>query len=202
MPTRKTNAFSTIGGHPAMDFLNTCPMGPDGPHEELTDLSRMVAWARHCRLIGVHEAATILRTGNEKAVAPARALRESLRAGLRSSKRGPARWRPLLAELNALLARRRLVERIEIAGADAFSLSRGARVHEADDLNRLIASAIAEFLSEGTWRRARACEGTRCVLWFVDNTRNRSRHWCRMETCGARAKAIAYYRRQRARRRT
>jgi predicted RNA-binding Zn ribbon-like protein len=46
--------------------------------------------------------------------------------------------------------------------------------------------------------RVRECADPRCAAVFLDTSRNRSRRWCSMERCGARAKASAYYQRHRA----
>jgi predicted RNA-binding Zn ribbon-like protein len=45
--------------------------------------------------------------------------------------------------------------------------------------------------------RIRQCAHPRCVLWFLDTSRNGSRRWCSMAGCGNRAKALEHYRRQR-----
>ncbi|MET9342316.1 CGNR zinc finger domain-containing protein [Nonomuraea sp. NPDC003804] len=46
--------------------------------------------------------------------------------------------------------------------------------------------------------RVRPCGNPRCVLWFLDVSKNRSRRWCRMDVCGNRAKVGRYNQRQRA----
>ncbi len=46
--------------------------------------------------------------------------------------------------------------------------------------------------------RVRECAADACPVVYLDLSRNRSRRWCSMERCGARAKASAYYRRHRA----
>lgn len=46
--------------------------------------------------------------------------------------------------------------------------------------------------------RVRECADTECPVLFLDTSRNHSRRWCSMETCGARAKASTYYFRHRA----
>ncbi len=45
--------------------------------------------------------------------------------------------------------------------------------------------------------RVRECAADHCPVLYLDTSRNRSRRWCSMEVCGARAKAAAYYRRHR-----
>jgi predicted RNA-binding Zn ribbon-like protein len=42
----------------------------------------------------------------------------------------------------------------------------------------------------------RECGGSACTWLFLDHSRNRSRRWCSMETCGNRAKAHRHYRRK------
>ncbi len=50
---------------------------------------------------------------------------------------------------------------------------------------------------DGTWDRIRLCSGDNCHWAFVDRSKNRSRRWCSMADCGARAKARAYRARRR-----
>ncbi|MEW6583774.1 MAG: CGNR zinc finger domain-containing protein [Actinomycetota bacterium] len=45
--------------------------------------------------------------------------------------------------------------------------------------------------------RVRECAADSCDVVYLDTSRNRSRRWCSMERCGARAKASAYYQRHR-----
>jgi predicted RNA-binding Zn ribbon-like protein len=46
--------------------------------------------------------------------------------------------------------------------------------------------------------RVRECADAACPVMYLDTSRNRSRRWCSMEGCGARAKASTYYRRHRS----
>lgn len=45
--------------------------------------------------------------------------------------------------------------------------------------------------------RVRECADDQCPVLFLDTSRNGSRRWCSMETCGARSKASTYYQRHR-----
>lgn len=47
--------------------------------------------------------------------------------------------------------------------------------------------------------RIRACASGACVLHFHDTSRNGTRRWCSMDTCGNRAKAARHYARTRER---
>lgn len=56
---------------------------------------------------------------------------------------------------------------------------------------------ILEAQVGGSWRRLKACPWHSCGYAFYDHSRNQSRTWCDMATCGNRAKARSY--RERAR---
>lgn len=64
----------------------------------------------------------------------------------------------------------------------------------------LLVAAVLDALDlvRDTPGRVRECADPCCPVLFVDESRNRSRRWCSMDGCGARAKAATYYRRHRA----
>jgi len=62
---------------------------------------------------------------------------------------------------------------------------------------RPIARSAAELLTSDDLARVRECDGATCTWLFLDESRNRSRRWCSMESCGNRAKARRHYHRQR-----
>jgi predicted RNA-binding Zn ribbon-like protein len=52
-----------------------------------------------------------------------------------------------------------------------------------------IAHSAADLLASGRLDRIRSCDSDTCEWLFLDESRNRSRRWCDMSTCGNRAKA-------------
>jgi predicted RNA-binding Zn ribbon-like protein len=66
-----------------------------------------------------------------------------------------------------------------------------------------ICRSAAETLTSPEDRlRVRECGGEDCRWLFIDSSRNRSRQWCSMSSCGNRQKAKRHYQRVRARSRT
>lgn len=67
------------------------------------------------------------------------------------------------------------------------------------DVSALLAvfadSAMTELTGERL-DRVRSCPS--CEWLFFDTSRNRSRRWCSMQTCGGRDKALRHYRKQRS----
>jgi len=59
----------------------------------------------------------------------------------------------------------------------------------------LIAQSAADLLTSEELKIVRFCEAPDCQWLFLDHSRNRSRRWCDMTTCGNRQKARRHYRR-------
>ena len=57
-----------------------------------------------------------------------------------------------------------------------------------------VARSAAELLTSDQAGRVRECEDDRgCGYLFIDQSKNRSRRWCSMDSCGNRAKARRHY---------
>jgi predicted RNA-binding Zn ribbon-like protein len=65
-------------------------------------------------------------------------------------------------------------------------------------VRHIIAHDAVRLLEAAPTSRIRRCQG--CSWFFVDTSRNRSRRWCSMETCGARDKMRRYHQRNRTNR--
>jgi predicted RNA-binding Zn ribbon-like protein len=111
----------------------------------------------------------------------ARDVREAIRVLLRANNGVPG---------DVARASRRLDEAARRAGLRVGVVDGSLAFHVADRsrVARVLA-ALAETMADGSWSRLKACRSDTCQWAFYDGTRNRSRHWCDMSTCGNRAKA-------------
>jgi predicted RNA-binding Zn ribbon-like protein len=66
------------------------------------------------------------------------------------------------------------------------------------DLLRPILVSALRLLASPDLGRLRECAAERCGRLYLDHTKNRSRRWCDMDTCGNRAKARRHQARKRA----
>jgi predicted RNA-binding Zn ribbon-like protein len=57
-------------------------------------------------------------------------------------------------------------------------------------------AAIMLAVANGTWDRLKVCRNPACRWVYYDRSRNRSRSWCSMATCGNRAKARGFRQRR------
>jgi predicted RNA-binding Zn ribbon-like protein len=51
---------------------------------------------------------------------------------------------------------------------------------------------VYDEMVDGIWERMKACKADDCRWAFLDTSKNKSRAWCSMESCGNRAKVNAY----------
>jgi predicted RNA-binding Zn ribbon-like protein len=51
---------------------------------------------------------------------------------------------------------------------------------------------VYDVMVDGSWDRMKACRADDCRWAFLDTSKNRSRCWCSMESCGNRAKVQAF----------
>lgn len=152
--------------------------------DEIGDPDRLRDWVE--KQTGEH-----LPAPDREAHARALALRESLRALLRTNNGGEAGAR----ELEPL---REAAERSRYRtafGADGRLTLVPARADLSGFEARLLL-AIECLQAQGAWPRLKACTDEGCQWAFFDSTRNRSRTWCSMEECGNREKTRRYRQRR------
>jgi predicted RNA-binding Zn ribbon-like protein len=58
--------------------------------------------------------------------------------------------------------------------------------------------AVAEAVADQTWQRLKICRADDCQWAYFDASKNRSKTWCAMGSCGNREKTRNYRARRRA----
>ncbi|HTI54179.1 MAG TPA: ABATE domain-containing protein [Verrucomicrobiae bacterium] len=201
---RTRGQFAFNAGRLCLDFVNTVHFRPVSDRLELINsYDDLLAWARQATIITPGEAATLAEASHRRersaadALAHVRGLRESTYAIFSSRAAGlPAREADLRT-LNRAVGR---------AMAHAGLIPSGSRFEwawpdVAPDLDRVawwVARSAAELLTSDDITFVRECAGYDCGWLFMDTTKNRSRRWCDMRTCGNRAKSRRHYERRRA----
>lgn len=203
-PGRHAGNLPREGGRLCLDFVNTLDWrGTPTPHEHLAHPAALVAWCAHTGLLAAGAVASLQEGAAAQPDAAAavldraRTLREALyglfRAGWDRGAPLSAHQAVLNAELAAPAAGWRFVLRPEgwrwaPEHADAAALA---------GLLRPIAASAAELLASPETARVKPCGDAACGWVFLDTSRNATRRWCNMATCGNRAKARRHYRRRR-----
>lgn len=176
------------GGSLPLDFANTLSRQTG---EHLRGYDDLVAFARQAAI--VERAPETAQGVYERAIS----LRTALSSIFGAVANGETPPDDALAALNRELAEAMAHARVEPSGGGY-----GWGWIENDDPARLIwpiARAAAELLTDPEQlARVRQCGARDCAWLFMDTSKNRSRQWCDMRTCGNREKARRYLARRRA----
>ena len=191
------------GGHLALDFVNTLggswELPPEPQDEHLRSYQDLLAWSVRTGVLEERAADRLWREADSRrasrVLAEAIEQREEAYAVLRALAEGRE---PSAEGLRGIEEKgRAALESARLEPASDGSLR--WTWEPSDDLRfplRPLAWATVELLGEGPLDRMKRCGG--CRWLFLDQSKNRSRHWCSMEVCGTNAKKRRYVERRRA----
>lgn len=202
-PKNALDTIEVIGGHPAVDFINTVhSWHADPPADYLHGFDDFIDWNRMAGLIGPESAAKFKaapRPQKTKTFREAIELREALHRIMVAIAEGSPLPADTLERLNDLVRRtaawRHLAADEETGGTRLCCTWNFSQAPAAAALGPLVWAAV-DLLENGPLDRLKECPGERCGWLFLDTSKNRSRTWCSMKTCGNSAKVKRY--RQRA----
>jgi predicted RNA-binding Zn ribbon-like protein len=190
-----------LGGHPAMDFLNTS-FSPRGERVDvISDGRAFLDWLVRAGLVTESAVRLARRLSAERldAVAnEARRMRSWAEAWIARWSLAPgADYRAELRRLNAWLHHGAWHREIQPMNG-RLAIVELPRVDDADDLLGLIAFQLASLVVSEDPTLVRRCAGDGCTLWFLDRTKGHRRLFCSASACGNRAKVAAFRARRRA----
>lgn len=196
--------FQFNSGRLCLDFANTVRARPLSERVEyINSYEDLLSWARQATILTPGEAALLNEDAARRprlageALVQALAVREAI-YGLFSAKAAG-----LPAPSSDLRTLNRAIGR---SMTHAGLVPAGGR-YEWDwpdakpDLDRVlwwVSRSAAELLTSADLPFVRECAGYDCGWLFMDTTKNRSRRWCDMSTCGNRAKGRRHYERKRS----
>ena len=189
-----------------LDFANTADWhARSNPVERLNSYGDLVGWAWKAGLLPEERAQLLLGSAAKRpqdanqALAKAIDLRETIYRILSDRAAGKEIPIEALEYFNTTLAESLSQVKIEIA-RDGFIWGWSDEEQELDSMLWPILHATAELLTSDDLDRVGECADDRgCGYLFFDVSRNRSRRWCSMDSCGNRAKVQRHYKRKRAR---
>jgi predicted RNA-binding Zn ribbon-like protein len=195
--------FDLDGGRACLDFANTLSQ-TSGEH--LSTYADLLAFADQSGLLTrddlawLHAEAKRDPVSAEAVLVRAHRLRASIYAIFSGIAAGMAP-RPRDVELlnTELKAALQHAELVLTPNQHAYEWGWAGRDIDAP-LWGVCRSAADLLLSDEDARRIRECNGDECNWLFLDTSKNRSRQWCSMQSCGNRHKAKRHYQRLRSQR--
>ena len=194
--------FELDGGRLCLDFANTLQASGD---DHINTYADLIVFAAQAKLLDPEDAAWLrAEGGRDHATADGMLVRAKRLRGVISNifsavaAGKPASERDLFHlnfELSADLTHARVLPS-EAAGEARYRWGFEGRNLDAP-LWPISRSAADLLTSEADLRKVRQCGGSDCNWLFLDTSKNRTRQWCSMQSCGNREKARRHYERQR-----
>ena len=207
-PTAGDSAFELNAGRLCLDFANTVRARPLSDKIELiNDYTSLLSWARQATILTPGEAAALTETAREQpraaadALAQARSLREALYGVFSALAAGLPAPTTDLHTINRAIGKAMARAGLSPSPRGGFEWSWPDAPLGADRVAWWVARSAAELLTSNDLTGVRECAGYDCGRLFMDGTKNRSRRWCAMASCGNRAKGRRHYERRRSARR-
>jgi predicted RNA-binding Zn ribbon-like protein len=197
---RTLETLEMVGGALCLDFVNTINSRLYPEHDYLLHYSDLAGWANKAGILSRLQTNQLQKQGKQDAEAAENALQRA--QALRE-----LFFRLFSNSANGAEPNRKDLETFIASYADAIShgqfLKTGNRyttswnVDEAfDAMLWPVVHSAGELLLSDELHQVKKCPG--CGWLFLDTSKNQSRRWCSMNTCGARDKMRRYHKRQRA----
>jgi predicted RNA-binding Zn ribbon-like protein len=190
--------FKLSAGDVALDFVNTLDnrFVPEGPDELLASYGDLLQFAQQSKIMSAKEAQRLTHTAKtEEALQYAVELREVLAPIFYSHVDGQLPLSRDLVRLSEYCREASAHRELRWTGS-AFAWQWVELDHEPKAPAWTIAQHASDLLISEHIGLVRSCGAERCRWLFLDTSKNHTRRWCDMKTCGNRMKAHRYHVRQ------
>lgn len=197
---RSIQTLSVDGNCLCFNFINTVHSRAEEeePFEYLSSYRKLVKWCRRLEVLELNRIQILSDYAKDHPQKAKKVLSEMLEA------------REILYQFFSRVAAGKEVQKAEleffneqlsqaltklrfVSKGEELQLSWENETDLKEPLWRVMKSAF-DVLTEGTFERIKECEA--CGWVFLDQSKNKSRRWCNMQTCGSIHKAKKYYHRK------
>jgi predicted RNA-binding Zn ribbon-like protein len=198
------SAFELNAGRLCLDFTNTVQTRPLSEKVDLINsYADLLSWAHQATILTPGEADGLAETARQQpraaadALAQALSLREALYGIFSARAAGLPAPTPDLHTVNKAIGKAMTRAGLSPSASGGFEWGWPEAPIGVDRVGWWVARSAAELLTSADLAGVRECAGYDCGRLFVDGTKNRSRRWCAMASCGNRAKGRRHYERRR-----
>ena len=195
--------FDFSGNYLCLDFTNTLNDRFSTPGELLNRYDDLVQWGQEADILSEDEAVQLRAEATrhpeeaERTLQQAIALREAMYRIFYARLHDVSPEESDLATLNAMLACAMTKASIHSSG-NGFAWDWNSDTVELERIYWPVARSAAELLTEEELDAVRMCAAEDCGWLFLDTSKNHTRRWCDMKSCGNRAKARKHYKKAQA----
>jgi len=196
-------AFELNAGRVCLEFTNTVRARPLSEKVDLIPgYGDLLSWARQATILTPGEAAALAETASQQpraaadALAQAVSLREALYGLFSARAAGLPAPASDLHTVNKAIGKAMTRAGLNPSASGGFEWGWPDAPPGVDRVAWWVARSAAELLTSRELTGVRECAGYDCGRLFMDGTKNRSRRWCDMASCGNRAKGRRHYERR------
>ncbi len=187
--------ISMVGGWLALDFVNTVSdrKNPENFRDYLDSFESLVMWSQRAGLLTPAEAAMLFRVSVDQSghsLQYAQKARESVYLVFRDWIENRSIRQERLKYFNGLLLDAYSYSEIGWNEGGLFRHFPRKELHPDRTTWAVLLSAETLLLSDRL-DRVKSCDA--CGWLFLDSSKNGTRRWCDMQTCGSQVKARNYY---------
>jgi predicted RNA-binding Zn ribbon-like protein len=188
----------------SLDFANTIEWrDTNHPDESIRNYPDLLAWSRNKGILEEGDRRYLIEEAErhpidaDAVLTRALALREAVYHIVSAVAHGRTARETDFVVFNAELSR-------VLANSEIIHTTDGFKwkyIGERNELDRMLWPVILDatyLLTSDVPKRIGECAAEGCTWLFIDKSRNRSRQWCSMGSCGNRAKARRFYQRKQA----
>ena|SRR6266851_7521204 len=200
----QTQIFDLTGGLLCLDFANTVDDRTEvHPQELLNSYNDLVSWSQQAHVLTEQEAQRLLEKAARRPSEASRvlkravAIREAIFRIFKAVVEDASPEDEDLVSLSAAVADAQNHAGIFLE-AKGFKWDWVGKAGELDCMLWPIARSAADFLTSDDLDTVRVCASDSCDWLFLDTSKNHSRRWCNMKSCGNREKARRFYSRKKS----
>src|SRR4030095_6231116 len=193
--------FYFIGNNLALDLANTLAADSEGRDVDLiSSFDDLIDWALESQILDRRRAADARHDTDEALRSSVLRLTKELRTVLKSMSAalvaGKAIPNAVIERINSVLSQKEGHYEI-VRASDGYTSRLNIEYEDIRDLMLPVAESAMHLLCYVDRSLIRKCGNPVCVLYFYDTSKRPGRRWCTMNVCGNRAKAAAFYNRNR-----
>ncbi len=180
-------AFQLIGGHPALDLVNTLDwrFRKEGPEDLLNRYEDLLRFTEQTELLTPEQTRRLRRCVNERPGARTLKRCRGLREALADMFYAPSA--AVVKRLGGYFKAARMQEKL--AWKDSRLEWNWSSMESAELPLWVLALSALELATSDVMDRVRECGNPECRWLFLDTSKNHTRRWCDMKVCGNRMKA-------------
>ena len=197
---RTLATLELVGGVLCLDFVNTVNSRPTPEHDYLKQYSDLVGWAKKLGILSLTQSNYLQKRAmenaeeSEKALNTARKIRELLYELFSNAAKGLEPDKKDMEEFVTTYGES--IAKGQLTKKDSHYTTTWKIDETFDALLWPIVHSAGELLLSEELGKVKECPA--CRWLFLDTSKNQSRRWCSMNTCGARDKMRRYHGRRRA----